>query len=142
MDAYTITQAGHLKAKLQVLCNLLTGTPFEQHRKLQFDEVLRQITLPTCVNGAEQLYLATKDLTRPDEIPNIYARAYTEVVWSRHFTNTYSSRPLRGAKTIAARFAPTFSSIKSILCSLDVICDTSLEEIFRTAETRGKCMTI
>lgn len=138
MGSYTVAQAGLLKAKLEALSDVLTRTPFEQHKELHFDEVLELFTTSSHVQGAHELYLVTKNLVRPEEIPNVYVRAYTELLWSRQFTNVYLCRPTNGAKTIAARFAPTFSSINAIILAIDATCQTSLEKIFRNAEQRRK----
>ncbi|KAH6613085.1 hypothetical protein C7974DRAFT_75516 [Boeremia exigua] len=138
MGSYTAAEAGLLKTKLQTLNDALIRTPFDEHKLLNFDEMLEKVTLSTCVESSEELYLVTKKLLRPEEIPNVYVRAYTEILCSRHFTNVYLPRPPIGAKTIANRFAPTFSSINTAIPALDVICETSLDELFRNAEQNLK----
>ncbi|KZM23829.1 uncharacterized protein EKO05_0001042 [Ascochyta rabiei] len=138
---FTVARAGQLKLKLQALNHTLTRTPPAQHRQLQFDEIVRSTTSRTYVDGSEEVYFMVKNLPWPEDIPVVFIQAYSEVLLSRPFTNAYIRKQFHThhhPRTIAERFAPTFSDIRTMLPGLDVVCDTMLDVFFRDAEQKAQ----
>lgn len=140
---FTVATAGHLKLKLQALNNTLTRTPQNQHCQIQFDDILKSASPRTYVDGSEEVYFLLKSLPWPTKIPEVFIGAYSEVLQLRPFTNTYVPRistPKDEYLTphfLAARFAPTFSRIRSVLSQLDAVCNTKLDTFFQSADEKG-----
>lgn len=137
---FTVASAGRLKLRLRALNDALTRTPPDQHLQLPFDEIVRGTSSRTYVNGSEEVYFMLKGLSWPNNISRVFIKAYCEVLRLRPFTNAYSHKPVEEPhlyKSIAGRFAPTFSDVRPMLLSLDTICDTTLDRFFRDAEDKG-----
>lgn len=142
---FTVAGAGHLKLKLQALNNALIRTPLDQHSQLQFDDILQSDSPRTYVNGSEEVYFLLKSLLWPNKIPEIFIKAYSEVLQFRPFTNAYICRtftePAPGNKlSVSARSAPTFSKVRPLLPQLDVICNTKLNDFFEEANKKGRLL--
>lgn len=140
---FTVARAGHLKLKLQALSNVLIRTPPDQHSQLRFDDILHGSSPRTYINGSEEVYFLLKSLPWPTKIPEIFIKAYSEVLQSRPFTNIYIRRTFtepaaENELSISARFAPTFSRVRSLLPQLDVICNTKLNDFFEEAYKKGQ----
>lgn len=147
---FTVASAGHLKLKLQALNSALKRTPLGQHRQLRFDDILQGASPRTYVNGSEEVYFLLKDLPWPSKIPEVFAKAYSEVVQSRPFLNTYIPRDLNktsqgyyssASAPVSARFAPTFSRIRPLLPEIDASCNTTLSDFFEKADQKGTLST-
>lgn len=138
---FTVTRAGCIKLRLQALNSALVHTPSDQHNQLHFEDIAKSISSRTYIDGSEEVYFMIKNLASPEDIPDIFVKAYSEVLQLRPFMNKYIPNPLsrfERPRTIVARFASTFSDIRPILPGLDAICDTALHECFQKAEQRGK----
>ncbi|KAJ4349049.1 hypothetical protein N0V95_004927 [Ascochyta clinopodiicola] len=141
---FTVARAGQLKLKLQALNHALTRTPTAQHHQLKFDEIVKSTSSRTYVDGSEEVYFMAKNLSWPEDIPDVYIKAYSEVLSLRPFTNVFirKSQRAREPRTIAERFAPTFSDVRTMLPALDVACDTMLDAFFRDAEQKVQCFPL
>jgi hypothetical protein len=140
---FTVARAGQLKLKLQALNDSLVRTPPGQHHQLHYDEILKGTPSRTYVNGSEEVYFLVKCLSSHEDIPDVFIKAYIEVLQLRPFTNTFSRKQFpvpHYPKTIAATFAPTFSDIRPMLPGLDAVCDTKLDAFFHNAEQRGRSL--
>ena len=138
---FTVARAGRIKLRLQALNNALSRTPSDQHSQLQLDNITKSTSSRIYIDGSEEVYFMIKNLASPEDIPDIFVKAYSEVLQLRPFVNKYIPNPFNKferPRTIAARFAPTFSDVRSILPELDAVCDTTLHEYFQKAEQKGK----
>ncbi|KAF9701018.1 hypothetical protein EKO04_001133 [Ascochyta lentis] len=136
---FTVARAGQLKVKLKALNNALIRTPPDQHHQLHFDEIVKATSSRTYVDGSEEVYFMVKGLSWPEDIPSVFIKAYKEVLHLRPFTNAYVRKQFQMPhypRTIAARFAPTFSDIRHMLPGLDTVCDTMLDAFFQDAEQK------
>ena len=138
---FTVARAGRIKLRLQALNNALVRTPSDQHNQLELNDIVKNTSSRTYIDGSEEVYFMIKNLASPEDIPDIFVKAYSEVLQLRPFTNKYIPNPFNKferPRTIAARFAPTFSDVRPILPGLDAVCDTALHEYFQKAEQKGK----
>lgn len=143
---FTVANAGALKLKLQALNNLLICTPIDQHNALQFGNILRSASPRTYVNGSEEVYFRVKGLSWPSKIPEMFVKAYGEVVQKRPFTNKYTYKTIKALTpdpsnlldSVSARSASPFSTIRPLLHELDTLCDTKLNDFFERADSQGQ----
>jgi len=137
---FTVAGAGRLKLKLQALNNALTRTPLDQHLQLPFDDIVKGSSCRTYVDGSEEVYFMLKNIPGPSNIPDVFVKAYYEVLRLRPYTNAYVVKQYyepRAYDTVNGRFTPTFSEVRPMLLGLDTICDTTLHRFFQDAEERG-----
>lgn len=140
---FTVANAGNLKLKLLALNNLLVQTPFGQHSGLRFDTILENACSRTYVNGSEEVYFMVKNLSWPSKIPEIFIQAYLEVLQGRPFTNKYIYKTRKWwipdqFASVSAKSAATFSTTRSVLRDLDILCNTRLYDFFQRAESQGR----
>ncbi|KAF2625708.1 hypothetical protein BU25DRAFT_109547 [Macroventuria anomochaeta] len=136
---FTVVSAGHLKLKLQALNSALAHTPPAQHHRLRLDDTLQGALPRTYINRSEEVYFLVKSLPWPSMIPEVFVKAYGEVLQSRPFTNTCISTIKKHTPEFTWRVsAPTFSGIRPLLPELDALCNTTLNDYFQRADEKVK----
>lgn len=132
---FTVVAAGELKLRLQALNNVLVRTPIDQHHLIELDDAFRSNIPRTYVNGSEEVFFKAKSLSSPSKIPEVFVRAYGDVLQRRPFINVYNCKTV---KKRPAKSTSTFSTIRPLLPELDTICNTKLNDFFQQADSQGQ----
>ncbi|KAF1840245.1 uncharacterized protein K460DRAFT_371451 [Cucurbitaria berberidis CBS 394.84] len=134
---FSVTDAVHLKLRLQALDNALSSPPLKPQSRGDVDKIARACEArprheAVYVDGSEEFYLLVKPISRPDLIPDVYIEAYRAVLQGRPYLNEYKvSDSKQGVD-------PTFSKIRSWLPSIDALCETDLGASFSSLEDQVK----
>ena len=133
-DRFSVTDAVHLKLRLQSLDNAIS----DESRKYDIKKVeeacqLRPFyeTLSPYVDGSEEFFLLVKSISRPDLIPDVYLEAYRAVLDRRPYLNLYKVSDFKKGVD------PTFSEIRVLLSRIDAVCETDLGGAFSRLEKNG-----
>lgn len=134
---FSVTDAVHLKLKLQALNNAVSSIHPENHNEADIASIadacqtysFKQTGL--YVAGSEEFYLVVKDVPRPHIVADVYAEAYKNVLQRKPYVNNYSLSGSKGVDCI-------FSEVRPILADIDRVCDTNLDGAFAKLEERGR----
>lgn len=135
-ERFSVTDAVHLKVKLQALDNALSSISIADQRRFDIKKVTdacqsRPFHETVYVDGSEEFHLLVKGISRPDLIPDVYLQAYKTVLEGRPYLNEYSVSDFKKGVD------PTFSEIRRILDKIDVLCETDLQGVFHRLERDG-----
>ncbi|KAH8641481.1 hypothetical protein IG631_04422 [Alternaria alternata] len=133
---FSVTDAVHLKLKLQALDNAVSRIRPENHDQADIATITsacqtRPFEETVYVAGSEMFYLVVKGLARPHIIADVYAEAYKHVLQGRPYVNNYNLSGCRGIDCV-------FSDVRTVLGDIDRVCDTNLEGAFAKLEERGR----
>jgi hypothetical protein len=133
---FSVTDAVHLKLKLQALDNAVSSIHPEKHDEADIASITnacqeRPFEETVYVAGSEEFYLVVKGLPRPHIIADVYAEAYKNVLQGKPYVNNYNLTGSRGTCCI-------FSEVRTVLGDIDRVCDTNLEGAFAKLEERGR----
>lgn len=139
-ERFSVTEAVHLKLKLQALDNALSSTNLRDHGTVDMKRITdacqsRPFHETVYVDGSEEFYLLVKGISRPDLVPNVYIDAYKAVLQRRPHVNEYR------VSDFTKGVDPTFSEIRVLLGRIDDLCETDLEGAFNRLDDRGKHQT-
>ncbi|KAL6711633.1 hypothetical protein ACN47E_004567 [Coniothyrium glycines] len=130
-ERFSVAHALQLKLRLQNLDLAIA----DDHQKVDLKKVEDASrsrpfheTVSPYVRGSEDFYLLVKGISRPDLIPEVYFEAYRAVLERRPYLNAYKISDFNKG------IDPTFSEIRSLLPSIDAICETDLDGAFRKLE--------
>jgi hypothetical protein len=136
-ERFSVTDAVHLKLKLQALDKALSSISHQDCGQVDFDKIIdaccsRPFHETVYVAGSEEFYLVVKGLSRPDLIPIVFVEAYKAVLQGRHHVNRYKVSDFKKGVD------PTFSDIRALLGEIDRVCETDLQGAFARLEARGR----